>query len=377
MSQYHPFKRSVKTKSSIVHRWSYSYTDPFTCRKVQKVCPFSVHTAADAYAFISTLPDISSERKITVAEIARNMYIPGSDHLRRLEQFGKKLSRESICQNRRFIEYIIETFGTVPLDELQVKDVANYLMNQDRSGSWKNSYIETLGSIYKECTWHTSKIITKPIFPRFARNSKKADIFTTQELNAIFNPEIWECRPEYLLFLCMATCGLRLGEARAIRACQFDFNAKTLIIDGFCKRNGERTNYNKKGSNEDTKLRVVVLPDITGKALNSFIEENGILPNDYVFSERFGLPLRQEYLETVLRRVFIKADIKKNGRKLVPHSFRFTYVTRMRRNLEAGTVQQLAGHSSVEMTDYYTRAAIPEMKKTVQKALPAANSLFE
>jgi integrase len=65
-------------------------------------------------------------------------------------------------------------------------------------------------------------------------------------------------------------------------------------------------------------------------------------------------PVRQEYLETVFSRALKTAGVEKDGRKLVPLSLRFTYVTRMRRNLEADTVKQLAGHSSVEMTDYYT-----------------------
>lgn len=69
--------------------------------------------------------------------------------------------------------------------------------------------------------------------------------------------------------------------------------------------------------------------------------------------------------------------IKAAGRKLIPHSFRFTYVTRMRRGLSAETVQKLAGHSSVEMTEYYTRAAIPEMVAGLKEAVPAANMLFE
>ena len=62
---------------------------------------------------------------------------------------------------------------------------------------------------------------------------------------------------------------------------------------------------------------------------------------------------------------------------MIPHSFRFTYVTRMRRELPAEIVQKLAGHSSVEMTDYYTRAAIPEMVAALESAMPAADTLFE
>ena len=48
----------------------------------------------------------------------------------------------------------------------------------------------------------------------------------------------------------------------------------------------------------------------------------------------------------------------------------------MRRNCDGEIVQKLAGHNSMEMTEYYTRAAIPEMVETAKPAIDAANKLF-
>lgn len=90
-----------------------------------------------------------------------------------------------------------------------------------------------------------------------------------------------------------------------------------------------------------------------------------------------GLPLRQEYLESVFKRVLIKAGIDTNERKLVPHSFRFICFTRMRQRIDAETVQKMVGHSSVEMTEYYTRAAISETIESIQYVMPAVNGLFD
>ncbi|MBQ0008737.1 MAG: site-specific integrase [Firmicutes bacterium] len=61
---------------------------------------------------------------------------------------------------------------------------------------------------------------------------------------------------------------------------------------------------------------------------------------------------------------------------LPPHSLRFTYITRMRRNCDGEIVQKLADHNSMEMTEYYTRAAIPEMVEAAKPAIDAANKLF-
>lgn len=65
-----------------------------------------------------------------------------------------------------------------------------------------------------------------------------------------------------------------------------------------------------------------------------------------------------------------------NDRKIVPHSLRFTYVTRMRRGLSIEEVQRIVGHSSIEMTQYYTRSSIPELIAAVQGSFEQANNLF-
>lgn len=48
----------------------------------------------------------------------------------------------------------------------------------------------------------------------------------------------------------------------------------------------------------------------------------------------------------------------------------------MRKNVDAETAKKMVGHSSVEMTEYYTRAAIPEMVSSIQNVLQSVNELF-
>ena len=71
--------------------------------------------------------------------------------------------------------------------------------------------------------------LVKSNFPKFTRQTVKKDIFTTEELNALFNEALWqklnqkmyEKEPQfddgyialYLMFLCAISFGLRLGEA--------------------------------------------------------------------------------------------------------------------------------------------------------------------
>lgn len=376
---YHPFKKTVKSKNGkTTKRWYYWWKDPVTGVQHQKLMPL-VSNQSEAYQFITKLPDPTNmQRRITVNEIAENMFLPNSEHVNRLNQLGKKLSPRTLSNYRGFLKEITKQFGNYYIEDLTIPMINGYLMNlTDRSGSWKNSFLETLNHIYKEAPWHCNYTVIKPEFPRFSRKSKKADIFTSEELVSFFDGGNWiDGLREYLLFLVMASCGLRLGEARGLRVKQFIEESHALIIDGFCERDGSRTNYNKKGSDEDQKLRVTLVPDNTMSMVMSYIKSHSLSAEDFIFQREGGRPLRQEYLESVFHRVLIKAGIDSTDRKLCPHSFRFTYVTRMRRNVDAETIKKMVGHSSIEMTEYYTRAAIPEMVSSIQGVLPAVNGLF-
>ncbi len=353
-----------------------SFIDPESGIKKQRVIPHC-KSKAEAYSFINNLPDLDVQT-VLIKDIAKDMFIPGSAHVERLNQHGVSLCKETLQRHRSMLNLFVKQFGSLELKDITVSLVDDFLVGiTERSGSWKNSFLETIAYVYKEAPFHGCNNVIKPNFIRFKRNCKKADILTTDELSKFFDINIWKNERDYLLFLCIASFGLRLGEARAIQCRQFIFDKNALIIDGFCKSNGERTDYNKKGNSEDKKWRVALAPDSTMQLLYNYIMENNCQSYEYIFTRGFNMPVRYEYLESVFERQLIAAGIKKSGRKLCPHSLRFTYVTRMRRNLDGETVQKLVGHTSIEMTDYYTRVAIPEMVESLQSAVPAVNDLFE
>jgi integrase len=296
----------------------------------------------------------------------------------------------------------MELWGDLQLEALGVDVVMPYLFGLDYSGKWKNRFLEILGEIYTEAPWHGCRV-SKPSFQRFAANYKKADIFTTAELERLFKPENFISYQFYLFFLLCLSGGMRLGEVRAIRAKQIIFDRNVLIIDGFCRQDGTRTTYNKKGSPEDPKFRLVYLPELTLGKMRDWIDENKINPESYCFTTRGGKPISREWAEIVFYRAlqmarFIPLPQKRertaqgeerqkqtraklkppDGRKLVPHSLRYTYISRMRRELAAKELQPMTGHTSEVMVDYYNRrtldlalAALPD------SALAAADTLFK
>ncbi len=391
-SNYHIFKKTVKTGGKTVHKWYCYWHDPITGVMRQKVCK-RCKTQAEACAFVSSLPPLFVEQKYTIAKIAEFMFVPGSSHLERMEKLGKRYSVETLKCKRGLLAFLTEHFGTFELQELTVPMVIDFLANDKHSGSWKNNFLTVVGEVYDEAPFMGLPYIPAPKFPKFRRNSVRKDIFTTSELNAFFNEQLWidlsrekyAKHPQffeghkaiYLLFLCCVECGLRIGEAIGVRASQFLFDQGMFVVDGFYKHNLlVRTTYNKCGSEDDKKIRVVPLPKDFALIMQAYISEEGIAQYDYVF-KRYNKPIRKWLAEEWFRRALAKSGINVGNRVLTPHSLRYTYITRMRRTVAGETVQKLAGHSCIAMTDHYTRAAIPELVEAVKPAVGAANMLFE
>ena len=374
MPDYNLFHNTITGKNGKqIKKWYYWFYDQ-NGKQIKRVCK-GCGIKAEAEAYIELLPPLKPLKNIMIKDIAGDMFIPGGFHYERRKQLGDALEPDTIRQKRRFIDLIIATWGEIGINELTAPMVHNYLVDIDRSGSWKNAFLDTLNEIFDDSSYHGSAVI-KPNFKRFKLNYKKADILTTEELNKLFVVENFPSETLFLMFLTCLSCGLRLGEARAIRPCQLIVQKKMLIIDGFLKREPIRTSYNKKGSGETPRLRIVPLPDITFGLLFDYILKSGKKDQEILFTMPDGSPVKQEYAENVFKRAVIRAEIDTNSKKIVPHSLRYTYVTRMRRELSVEDVAKIAGHNSLEMTEYYTRIALDEMADALLPKKELINRFF-
>jgi len=389
---YHLFKKATKSKSKIVHRWYYYFIDPVSGKKIQKVCK-NCKTQAESLAYVSSLPPLFCTEKITIGKIAQWMYIPGGTHMERLEKLGRHSDIKTLKGKRYLLNLFVEQFGDLELADLTIPLVMNFLMEDSHSGSWKNNFLTVVAEVYAEAPFHNLPYIPAPSFPKFRRNTTKKDILTTSELNKLFDENVWRTlhkhlyaklpqydegyKAVYLLFLTSITCGLRLGEAIGVRVKQFLFEQNMFVVDGFYRyTERERTDFNKCGSQADRKLRVVPLSDTLKALIQEYITEQNLTADDFVFT-RYGKPIRKHLAEKWFQRALAVSGIEIGTRKLTPHSLRYTYITRMRRDVAGETVQKLVGHTSIAMTDYYTRSAIPELSKAVEPARNAVNMLFE
>jgi integrase len=381
--EFHVFKKPRKLKNGkTVHRWYYYYQDEGK-RQVQKACR-GCKTRKEAENYIRALEcDTGKDKAALIRDIAADMFIPGGDHVNRLEQLGRVYDTITLLDARRFVKEIIKEWGDRPLASIDPTEVTTHLFQKARSGQWKNRYKKIFSEIYDEAKWQKLKI-QKPVFDSFAVRPEKADVLTTDELKRLFVPENFTLSRMgqsggvfYTMFLLCLSGGLRLGEVRAVRRKQIFFDRKALIVDGFCKRDGTRTTYNKKGSPENPRLRVTMLPDFTLQKLAEHIAAHPVNDDDFLFTETAGKPISQDRAQYVFEQALVTAKINTDSRKVVCHSLRYTYVTRMRRELPVETVQKMVGHLKPEQTDYYTtRRALDESIAGLIGANTAADKLF-
>jgi hypothetical protein len=214
MAGYHLFKKPRVKNGKTIHRWYYYYLA--NGKQIQKSCKCCT-TKAEAEAYIRKLPRRSGNNTVLVKTIAETMFIPGSGHMKRRIQLGKPLERSSINEARNKIRRILELWGDRTLESLTVEEVGKYLFSVEKSGSWKLLFLANLKEVYTEAPWYGCTL-PLPLFPRFSKKSRKADIFTTEELNKLLVPENFLSGETYLFFLCLLSGGLRLGEAAGIRA---------------------------------------------------------------------------------------------------------------------------------------------------------------
>lgn len=327
-------------------------------------------TKKSAAAYVNALKD----NKFLVKSVSLGMYEKFSASYEKRRQFGKSVYKVTLDQKRRFVREINKTFGDVPIQEISEKDVENLLLSLPKSGSWKNSYLETFLDIYREAKWNGIKV-DLPCFQKFKRNAKKADVLTETDIKALFRARNFRDQDLFLMYELGLCCGLRLSEMRGVRLRQIIAQKNALVVDGYINKLGERTNYNKKGSEERPKFRVVFLPETLRDKILARAAQKGLDSEDFLFAKE-GRPFAQSFVYKNFVRAVKLSEIPANGRKITPHSLRYTYITRMRGQLPGEVVRKLAGHSSIEMTDYYTRASLNDLIEELEPTQQSVERCF-
>ena len=152
-------------------------------------------------------------------------------------------------------------------------------------------------------------------------------------------------------------CGLRVSELVNLKISDLFFD------EGFIKVTG-------KGD----KQRFVPIGEINKKYIDIYRKEIRVHQSiakdfeDILFLNRRGKQLTRAMLFTIVKRLAIKTDMKKN---ISPHTFRHSFATHLLKNgADLRAIQQMLGHESITTTEVYVHVDRSDLARVMRDFHP-------
>lgn len=156
-------------------------------------------------------------------------------------------------------------------------------------------------------------------------------------------------------------CGLRVSELVNLKISDLFFD------EGFIKVTG-------KGD----KQRFVPIGEINKKYIDIYRKEIRVHQSiakdfeDILFLNRRGKQLTRAMLFTIVKRLAIKTDMKKN---ISPHTFRHSFATHLLKNgADLRAIQQMLGHESITTTEVYVHVDRSDLARVMRDFHPRGNN---
>lgn len=188
--------------------------------------------------------------------------------------------------------------------------------------------------------------------------SSKARAFSVSEVLAIAA----NCGHYRLLVLALGYCGLRLGEALALRKDHIDFASGVIKVREAWRRSKSGAKY--LGPPKNGKTRDIPIPPVLREELSRRLES--LKDDDFLFQGVKGQPLNGDYFrKTWFRPAASAAGVRNAGIHMLRHTCASILI---RTNNPITTVSEILGHSSVEITlktyaHFYTEDSFTAMAR--------------
>lgn len=272
----------------------------------------------------------------------------------------------------KMYENIIKTHLKPALGSYKIKNIKkhhlqetiNNLIAQNKYSTARQARL-TLKQIFEQAV-QNEYVYKNPAagiaLPKQPKTQKRA--LTQQEINLFTAAEL-EPKEKTFVFLILY-CGLRRGEALALKASDIDFENRKISINKsliFKENNSEIKNIPKS----EAGIRVLPIVDDLYDALYDFANDK----TDYIFTMENGKIMSKSSFRKFWNRIMAKANEAAQKEKMqlnpdiTPHIFRHTFATNLYyAEIDIKTAQYLLGHSSIKMTmDIYTHLESEDTSK--------------
>jgi integrase len=382
----HLYRRTIEKNGKKIKVWYYWFYDENgkqvrkSCGKKGKPCL----TKREAEEFLASLDSDFEDKKKTFNVFTKDFYSENSNFIIRKKQRGFEYAAHTIENKERALKHFLNKFGNRNPANVSQFEIEDWYYNSKFTPAKINCIITILNDVYTELYRH--RIVKYQLKFEYVKynNYKKKGILTEEEIKKLFPDDkeelikIWGKNEDVslmfatLTYLILST-GVRSGEARAIQNHQF-LKDNVLLLDGVINSENERISILKKGSREDKRWRIVILPKKTIDMINYYkMRKND--NSDFLFLYNNAIIDRSK-LNLVFQNAMKNIGIDYRERKITIHSLRYTFNTIMNKKMKGDDLRLLMGHRSEKMTEYYDRSTIYDNIPSLLKNSDIINSVF-
>ena len=291
-----------------------------------------------------------SKESITVAKFA-----PTFLELSAVDNKPSTVDEKELTLRRHLVPY----FGEMPLGKVSFAAIQDYKaakVKDDYNEKTINNHLMILRRML-EVARKRGLIETVPEIEWLKAPKPAFDFLTFEEAERLLAAADGEWR---VMFLVALRTGLRQSELLGLRWEDVDLKAGRLVVRQAIVRG-------RIGTPKSGKPREVPLSSETVRAL----KEHRHLRGQYVFSYDDGEPLQKTCLRRPLPAACKKAGLRNVGWHVLRHTFA-SHLTM--RGVPLKVIQELLGHSTMEMTMRYAHLA-PEVRRDAVELLDRRGSV--
>ncbi len=288
-----------------------------------------------------------------------------------LEAFSKEFlstyavnnNKPSSIESKRYMldMHLVPALGRYRLDEIGKKEIETYKSHKLKEGLSPKSVNNQLTTLHKllavAVDWELLEYAPKIQWLKVPKD--EIDFFTFEEADRL---EAAAAEPWRMMITLALKTGLRMGELLALEWGDVDLVTGRLVV--------RRSNWRGQvGSPKNGRTREIPLSQETIHQLSNFAltQSEGA---QLVFCDANGKALAYEAGRDPLRRTCRRAGLREIGWHMLRHSFASHLVMR---GVPLKAVQELMGHSTIEMTMRYAHLS-PDVKRDAVELLDLPRS---
>ena len=260
--------------------------------------------------------------------------------------YARSNNKPSEYEAKRSIltHHLLPAFGSRPLDEItgkEIEDLKARLLDTKRSAKRINNVLNVLSKILRYAT-EIELLDRMPKIKTLKVPPQKFDFFTFEALEALVAKSAQE--PEWHAAVLVAgETGLRLGEMLALEWTDIDLKNRLLTV----MRNDWRGSIGAPKSGRDRKILLTTRVTAALKAIRH-------LKGKLVFCRGDGSRWTNTTMRAGIKRQEKRAGLRVTGWHVLRHSFCSHLAMR---GAPAIAIKELAGHSSIAVTNRYMHLA--------------------